>query len=180
MDSGAPWPGLPLSPWPPATPGEPYAPPVGRGIPRLAGKDGSGRCPVCNRTIQLRQDRTLISHKLDGEYCAGSGKQPGDGPALASWLPLRSGLSPHGLRHGHQTWLDDLGIRYVLQSERMGHEVPGMRGVYAHITPRMRAELREGLQQLWETSLDQRACLSQRSAVAVLDGILASGARGAT
>jgi len=29
------------------------------------------------------------------------------------------GLTPHGLRHGHQTWLDDLGVRYVLQSERM-------------------------------------------------------------
>ncbi len=65
-----------------------------------------------------------------------------------SWLPLRRGLTPHGLRHGHQTWLDDLGVRYVLQSERMGHEVPGMRGVYSHVTPRMRAELRDGLQEL--------------------------------
>jgi hypothetical protein len=78
------------------------------------------------------------------------------------------------LGHGHQTWLDDLGIRYVLQSERMGHEVPGMRGVYAHITPHMRAELRDSLQEVWQASLDQRARLSERSAVAVLDGILAS------
>ena len=174
VDSSAPWPGALLSPWPPAIPGEPYAPPTGRGIPRLAGKDGSGRCSACNRTIQLRQAGTLIKHKLDGEHCAGSGEQPGDGPPLASWLPLRPGLSPHGLRHGHQTWLDDLGIRYVLQSERMGHEVPGMRGVYTHITPRMRAELRDGLQELWQASLDQRACLSRCSAVAVLDGIMAS------
>jgi integrase len=94
--------------------------------------------------------------------------------SLASWLPLRPGLSPHGLRHGHQTWLDDLGIRYVLQSERMGHEVPGMRGVYSHITPRMRAELRDGLQELWETSLEERARLTERSAVAMLDSIMAS------
>jgi hypothetical protein len=78
------------------------------------------------------------------------------------------------LRDCHQTWLDDLGIRYVLQSERMGHEVPGMRGVYTHITPRMRAELHDGLQELWEVSLDERARLAERSAVAVLDGILAS------
>ena len=48
--------------------------------------------------------------------------------AVASWLPLKPGLTVHGLRHGHQTWLDDLGVRCVLQSERMGHEVPGMRG----------------------------------------------------
>jgi hypothetical protein len=172
VDASAPWPGSPLSPWPPAIPGEPYTPPVGRGIPRLAGKDGSGRCPTCNRTIQLRQDGTLIRHKLDGERCAGSGEQPGAGPSLASWPPLRPGLSPHGLRHGHQTWLDDLGIRYVLQSERMGHEVPGMRGVYAHITPQMRAELRDGLQELWEASLYERALLAPRSAVPVLDAFL--------
>ena len=96
VDSSAPWPGALLSPWPPAIPGEPYAPPTGRGIPRLAGKDGSGRCSACNRTIQLRQAGTLIKHKLDGEHCAGSGEQPGDGPPLASWLPLRPGLSPTG------------------------------------------------------------------------------------
>jgi len=93
--------------------------------------------------------------------------------ALASWLPICTGLTPHGLRHDHQTWLDDLGIRYVLQSERMGHEVPGMRGVYSHITPGMRAELNAGLQALWEESLRQRASLAQTSGVAVLDELLA-------
>ena len=61
--------------------------------------------------------------------------------AVASWLPVKPDLTLHGLRHGHQTWLDDLGIRYVLQSERMGHEVPGMRGIYSHVTPAMRKEL---------------------------------------
>lgn len=172
VDFSAPWPGVPLSPWPPAILGERYIPPTGRGIPRLAGKGGSGRCPGCNHTIQLRQDGTLIRHKKGAERCAGSGKQPNDPVPLASWLPLRFGLTPHGLRHGHQTWLDDLGVRYVLQSERMGHEVPGMRGVYSHITPRMRAELRESLQQLWETSLQERARFAGRSSVAVLDGLL--------
>ncbi len=175
VDSSAPWPGVPLSPWPPAIPGEPYAPPVGRGIPRLAGKDGSGRCPVCTRTIQLRQDGTLIRHKIGPERCTGSEGPPAELVSIASWLPLRPGLIPHGLRHGHQTWLDDLGVRYVLQSERMGHEVPGMRGVYSHITPRMRAELRDGLQGLWEASLHERALLSERSAIPVLDGLLACG-----
>jgi integrase len=112
-------------------------------------------------------------HKLGAERCGGSGTQPDDPPSLASWLPLCPGLTPHGLRHGHQTWLDDLGIRYVLQSERMGHEVPGMRGVYTHITSRMRAELRDALQELWKASLRERALLAKRSVVAVLDGLLA-------
>jgi hypothetical protein len=55
----------------------------------------------------------------------------------------------------------------------MGHEVPGMRGVYSHITPRMRAELRDGLQELWEVSLHERAQLSRCSAVGVLNDLLA-------
>jgi hypothetical protein len=67
----------------------------------------------------------------------------------------------------------EIGVRYVLQSERMGHEVPGMRGVYSHITPRMRAELTAGLQELWEASLHERSQLAARSAVAVLDRLLA-------
>jgi hypothetical protein len=49
-----------------------------------------------------------------------------------------------------------------------------MRGVYTHITPRMRAELREALQATWEASLDARIRIAERSAVAVLDRLLAS------
>lgn len=153
-------------------PRESYGPPTGRGIPRLAGKDGNGRCPGCNHTIELRQDGTLIKHKVGAERCPGSEGPPGEAVSLANWLPLRPGLTLHGLRHGHQTWLDELGIRYVLQSERMGHEVPGMRGVYTHITPRMRAELRDGLQEQWEASLNERRLICRRSAVAVLDSLL--------
>jgi hypothetical protein len=66
-----------------------------------------------------------------------------------------------------------MGVRYVLQSERMGHEVPGMRGVYSHITPAMREEIRSGLQKVWESALYERALLSPRSAVAVVDAVLA-------
>ena len=122
--------------------------------------------------IVIRQRHgALIRHKLGTERCAGSEGPPDEPVSLASWLPLRPGLTPYGLRHGHQTWLDEMGIRYVLQSERMGHEVPGMRGVvYAHITPQMRAELRDSLQELWEASLHARALLAERSAVAALDG----------
>jgi hypothetical protein len=162
-----------LPPWPPALPGEPYIPPAGRGILRLAGKEGSGRCPACGLTIQLRRDGTLVSHKRDGAQCGGTGEEPAELVPVASWLALRAGLTPHGLRHGHQTWLDEIGVRYVLQSERMGHEVPGMRGVYSHITPGMRAELKAGLQELWESSLHERALLASRSAVAILDLLLA-------
>ncbi|MFG2037531.1 hypothetical protein [Dactylosporangium sp. NPDC048998] len=90
---------------------------------------------------------------------------------LASWLPVLPGLTPH-LRHGHETWMDEAAIPYVLQSERMGHEVPGMRGVYGHVSATMRAALVAALQAMWEASLAARAALSPRSAVGVLDGLL--------
>ncbi len=93
---------------------------------------------------------------------------------VASRLPLRARLTPHGLRHGHQTWLDELGVRYVLQSERMGHEVPGMRGIYSHVTPGMREDLTVRLQELWEASLHERARIAARSPVGVLDSLLRS------
>jgi hypothetical protein len=68
--------------------------------------------------------------------------------------------------------MDEASVSYVLQSERMGHEVPGMRGVYAHISPAMRAGLVAALQAMWEASLDARAALAPRSAVPILDVLL--------
>jgi len=116
--SGA-WPGRPLPPWPPAQPGVPYAPPAGRGIPRLAGKEGSGRCPACNRTVLLRRDGLVISHKTGSLRCPGSVQEPAEPVPVASWLPLRPGLTPHGLRHGHETWLERRGVASNATSRRL-------------------------------------------------------------
>jgi hypothetical protein len=70
-------------------------------------------------------------------------------------LPIRPGLTPHGLRHGHQTWLDDLAC-----------------GTCSNVTPGMREELRAGLEHFWKVSLMERVRLAERSAVPVLDHIL--------
>jgi integrase len=83
------------------------------------------------------------------------------------------GLTPHGLRHGHQTWMDEDRIADVLKSERMGHEIPGMRGVYSHVSDAMRAELKAALQERWAASLRERARLAPHSIVPVLDALLA-------
>jgi hypothetical protein len=65
------------------------------------------------------------------------------------------------------------GIPEVLKAERMGHEMPGMHGVYGHVSPAMRADLKAALQERWEGSLHERARLSPRSIAPVLDALLA-------
>jgi hypothetical protein len=82
IDASVPFPGVILPPWPPAVPGQPFEPPVGRGIPRLAGKNGSGRGPSCQHTMLVRQNGRLVSHKTCGQHCTGSGEKPAD-PNLA-------------------------------------------------------------------------------------------------
>jgi hypothetical protein len=52
--------------------------------------------------------------------------------------------------------MDEAGISYVLQSAQMGHEVPGMRGVYSHVSETMQTGLRTALQGLWLASPRQR------------------------
>jgi hypothetical protein len=172
VDMSAPWPGVVMPPWLPAVPGESYAPPTGRGVTRLVGRDGFGRCQVCARSTQLRLDGTLINHPAGLDQCAGSLLPPAELPALANWLPLLPGLTEHGQRHAHEVLMYDLNVRYVLQAERMGHEVPGMRGIYKHIAPEWRIDLVTGLQRTWEEALAGRANIAPRSAVPLLDRIL--------
>jgi hypothetical protein len=71
--------------------------------------------------------------------------------------------------------MDEAGISYVLQSERMGHEVPGMHGVYSHISERMRKGVVSALQEFWEESAGGAGSAGNpRSAVGVLDALLTS------
>ena len=61
--------------------------------------------------------------------------------------------------------MDEDGVPDVLKTERMGHEMPGMHGVYGHVSPAMRATLKAALQARWEDSLRERAKISSRSIV---------------
>ncbi|WP_067171103.1 tyrosine-type recombinase/integrase [Microtetraspora niveoalba] len=94
-------------------------------------------------------------------------------PHLVTWLPIRPGLTPHGFRHGHQTWMDDAGIKKALKVERMGHEDTSMSGRYGHVTEGMREQLRDVLQALWENALAERFRLWPTSPVPILDAALA-------
>ena len=95
------------------------------------------------------------------------------GTPLACWLPIRPGLTPHGLRHSHKTWMAEDGIPEILAEQRLGHEVPGMRGLYAHASDRMRDDLKAALQARWDDSLRARAAIHPHSPVPLLDDYLA-------
>ena len=64
------------------------------------------------------------------------------------------------------------GTPEILAEHRLGHQVPGMRGLYAHVSDRMRADLMQALQARWEESLLERAALNPRSPVPLLDELL--------
>jgi len=65
------------------------------------------------------------------------------------------------------------GIPEILAEQRLGHQVPGMRGLYAHASQRMRDELIADLQARWEESLRERAAIDPHSTVPLLDTLLA-------
>jgi hypothetical protein len=48
-----------------------------------------------------------------------------------------------------------------------------MRGLYTHVSPRMRDDLIAALQARWEKSLRERASIDPRSPVLLLDNLLA-------
>jgi hypothetical protein len=65
----------------------------------------------------------------------------GQGRPLACWLPVKDGLTPRGQRRSHKTRMAEDGIPQILAEQRLGHDVPGMRGLYAHVSQRMTEEL---------------------------------------
>ena len=154
-------------------PGKPFAPPSGRGTQRLTGTADTGRCPSCGHAVRLRLDGRTVAHKNEPGHCPGSGEQPAGDAPLACWLPVKDGLTPHGLRHGHKTWMAEDGIPEILAEQRLGHQVPGMRGLYAHASQQMREKLTAALQARWDESLRHRAAIDPHSPVPLLDNLLA-------
>ncbi|MFF1961029.1 hypothetical protein ACFVWX_29145 [Streptomyces sp. NPDC058220] len=100
-------------------------------------------------------------------------------PARPAWAPIRPGLTMRDLRHTHDTYQEQIGVRASLAFEQAGHKRPGIKAVYQHPTPEMRQQRLEGLQELfergmrnlgWET-LWGRVSLVKRSTVVDLPNI---------
>ncbi|MFI6025544.1 hypothetical protein [Amycolatopsis magusensis] len=65
-------------------------------------------------------------------------------------LPVKPGLTSHGLRHSHKTWLIADGIPDVAQARRLGRRIPdAIQDIYSHVAPEVETRLLEALQQRW-------------------------------
>jgi integrase len=68
--------------------------------------------------------------------------------------PAVPGLTFHGLRHSHKTWMIADGVPDVAQARRLGHILPDkIENVYSHVAPEVEARLLAGLQRRWTTAV---------------------------
>lgn len=63
--------------------------------------------------------------------------------------PIMKGLTMRVLRHTHDTYQDQIGVKPALAFEQAGHKRPGIKAVYQHPTPDMRRLRLEGLQEIY-------------------------------
>jgi integrase len=100
--------------------------------------------------------------------------------AECSWAPLAPGLTPHGLRHGHQTAMRRDRVPRVLRRDRLGHGPSGdIADHCTHIDNEMIQEMLTRQTQRWESAIAARAQINiaraaePRSPVPALDEWLA-------
>ena len=64
--------------------------------------------------------------------------------------PVIPGMHFHDLRHTHKTWMIEDNVPEVAQAKRLGHRLPGVRGIYSHVSLIVEQRLIDGLQKRWE------------------------------
>jgi integrase len=70
------------------------------------------------------------------------------------WAPVATGLTFHGLRHSHATWMVADHIPAPAQAYRLGHALANpIEAVYSYIAPELHAHLIACLQQRWDQAL---------------------------
>jgi integrase len=73
-----------------------------------------------------------------------------------------AGMHFHDLRHSHKTWLIEDGVPEIAQAKRLGHRLPGVRGIYSHVSAVVEQRLIAGLQQRWEQNCSQKPAADSR------------------
>lgn len=68
--------------------------------------------------------------------------------------PAKTGLTFHGLRHSHKTWMIADGVPEIAQSARLGHTLDDkIQKVYSHIANEVKHRLLKGVQDRWDKAV---------------------------
>lgn len=94
--------------------------------------------------------RQIVRPAADGRQALAATK--GHAPRGA-WEPIMPGLTMRALRHTHDTYQDEIGVKPALAFEQAGHKRPGIKAVYQHPTPAMRHARLKGLQEIYERGM---------------------------
>jgi integrase len=78
-----------------------------------------------------------------------------DGNPAKDIAPILSGMHFHDLRHTHKTWLIEDEVPEAAQAKRLGHRLPGIRGIYSHVSSAVEKRLVDGLQRRWSKTAPQ-------------------------
>jgi integrase len=71
----------------------------------------------------------------------------------AGCAAVRPGLTFHGLRHSHKTWLIAGGAPEIAQARRLGHHLDNrVIETYSHVAPEVEQRLLEDLERRWHTA----------------------------
>ncbi|MBR7826620.1 tyrosine-type recombinase/integrase [Actinospica sp. MGRD01-02] len=81
--------------------------------------------------------------------------------------PITPGMTFHGLRHSHKTWMKEDGIDGFVQDKRLGHATPSIGDRYSHITPAMTNTLLDKLETRYQQSVREFAALPKTPGHAV-------------
>lgn len=72
--------------------------------------------------------------------------------------PVKPGLTFHGLRHSHKTWMIADGVPEVAQARRLGHILGDrIQETYSHVAAEVEHRLLDGLQERWDKAVADSA-----------------------
>jgi integrase len=80
-----------------------------------------------------------------------------DGDTRRGLPAVRPGLTFHGLRHSHKTWMIADGIPEIAQAKRLGHHLANrLVETYSHVAAEVEAKLLRGLERRWKHATADR------------------------
>lgn len=80
-----------------------------------------------------------------------------DGDTRRGLPALRPGLTFHGLRHSHKTWMIADGVPEIAQAKRLGHHLANrLVETYSHVAAEVEAKLLRGLERRWKHATADR------------------------